>query len=53
MTVFRPDTSFPYLKIAREFGVDFQKMGLKIVEARYVGGARPKRFCLVVVAEGL
>ncbi len=23
MTVFRPDTSFPYLKIAREFGVDY------------------------------
>jgi len=23
MTVFRPDTSFPYLKVAREHGVDY------------------------------
>lgn len=30
---------------------DFRKMGLDIVEARYVGGARPKRFCQVVVAD--
>jgi hypothetical protein len=25
-------------------------MGLRIVTARYVGGARPKRFCRVIVA---
>ena len=30
---------------------DFRKMGLEIVTARYVGGARPKRFCVVVVAK--
>lgn len=29
---------------------DFRKMGLEVVEARYVGGTRPKRFCQVVVA---
>jgi hypothetical protein len=29
---------------------DFEKMGLEVVEARYVGGARPKKFCWVVVA---
>jgi hypothetical protein len=29
---------------------DFRRMGLKIVTARYIGGARPKRFCDVVVA---
>lgn len=27
-----------------------EDMGLEIVEARYVGGARPKKFCQVVVA---
>jgi len=26
MTTFRPDTSFPYLKIAREFGVDYGRV---------------------------
>ena len=30
--------------------IDLREIGLEIVEARYVGGARPKRFCLVVVA---
>lgn len=30
---------------------DLKKMGLKIVEARYIGGVRKKRFCDVVVAE--
>ena len=30
---------------------DFEKMGLEIVEARYVGGARAKKFCSVVVAK--
>lgn len=30
---------------------DFRKMGLMVEEARYVGGAHPKRFCQVVVAE--
>ena len=25
-------------------------LGLEIVKARYIGGARPKQFCLVVVA---
>ncbi len=29
---------------------DFKKMGLEMVDARYVGGVRPKRFCRVVVA---
>lgn len=29
---------------------DFEKLGLGIVEARYVGGVRPKKFCWVVVA---
>lgn len=29
---------------------DLKHLGLEIVEARYVGGARPKRFCDVVVA---
>jgi hypothetical protein len=29
---------------------DFKKMGLKVVEARYIQGARPKRYCDVVVA---
>lgn len=29
---------------------DFRAMGLEIVEARYIGGARPKRYCRVVVA---
>ena len=23
MTAFRPDTSFPYFKVAREYGVDY------------------------------
>jgi hypothetical protein len=23
MTTFRPDTSFPYLKVAREYGLDY------------------------------
>ena len=27
-----------------------KKLGLMVEEARYVGGARPKRFCQVVVA---
>lgn len=31
---------------------DFEKLGLKIVTARYVGGVRPKKFCDVVVANG-
>jgi hypothetical protein len=31
MTVFRPDTSFPYLKIAREQGVDYGKV-IRFVE---------------------
>ena len=31
---------------------DFIAMGLKVVTARYIGGARPKRFCDVVVAKG-
>lgn len=26
MTVFRPDTSFPYLKIAREYGVEYWRV---------------------------
>lgn len=30
---------------------DFRAMGLEIVWARYVGGARPKRFCQVIVAK--
>lgn len=30
---------------------DFMMMGLEIVTARYIGGARPKRFCDVVVAK--
>lgn len=30
---------------------DFRKMGMEVVYARYVGGARPKQFCQVVVAE--
>jgi hypothetical protein len=30
---------------------DLRRMGLTIVEARYVGGARPKRMCQVVIAE--
>src|SRR6185369_10363739 len=29
---------------------DFEEMGLQVVYARYVGGARPKKFCWVVVA---
>lgn len=29
---------------------DFEKMGLQVVKARYVGGGRPKKFCRVVVA---
>lgn len=29
---------------------DFERMGLEVVRARYVGGARPKRFCDVIVA---
>ena len=32
---------------------DFQALGLEVVQARYVGGARPKRFCDVVVAKEL
>ena len=30
---------------------DMRALGLEIVTARYIGGARPKRYCLVVVAE--
>lgn len=30
-----------------------RSFGLEIVEARYIGGARPKRFCAVVVAQDL
>jgi hypothetical protein len=29
---------------------DLEELGLKIVTARYIGGARKKRFCDVVVA---
>jgi hypothetical protein len=29
---------------------DFLEMGLRVVTARYVGGARPKRFCRVIIA---
>jgi hypothetical protein len=29
---------------------DFEKMGLEIVTARYVGGVKPKKFCDVIVA---
>lgn len=29
---------------------DFQKLGLEVVEARYIGGVHPKKFCQVVVA---
>jgi hypothetical protein len=29
---------------------DFLATGLRIVTARYVGGARPKRFCRVIIA---
>jgi hypothetical protein len=29
---------------------DFEDMGLTVCTARYIGGARPKRFCEVVVA---
>lgn len=29
---------------------DFRALGLRVVEARYTGGVRPKRFCTVVVA---
>jgi len=28
---------------------EVRKLGLEVVEARYVGGVHPKRFCLVVV----
>ncbi len=31
MTVFRPDTSFPYLKIAREYGVEYGEV-IRFVE---------------------
>jgi hypothetical protein len=37
-------------RVSRLDESDFRKMGLEIVTARYVGGARPKRFCAVVVA---
>jgi hypothetical protein len=30
---------------------ELQALGLRIVRARYVGGARPKRLCQVVVAD--
>lgn len=30
---------------------DFRALGLEVVSARYVGGARPKRFCDVVIAQ--
>jgi hypothetical protein len=36
MTVFRPDTSFPYLKIAREHGVDYGEV-IRFVEAVSLG----------------
>jgi hypothetical protein len=29
---------------------EFKKLGLEIVEARYIGGAHPKKFCSVIVA---
>ena len=32
---------------------DLKELGLQIVEARYIGGASPKRFCQVVIAEPL
>ena len=30
---------------------ELKKMGVTVVDARYVGGARPKRFCRVAVAK--
>jgi len=37
--------------VSRLDGYDFKRLGLEIVEARYVGGVRPKKFCQVVVAK--
>jgi hypothetical protein len=39
--------------VSRLDGSDFSAMGLRIVTARYVGGAHAKRFCDVVVASGV
>lgn len=36
--------------VSRLDASDLKKLGLKIVTARYIGGVRPKKFCLVVVA---
>lgn len=36
MTTFRPDTSFPFLKIAREFGTNYATV-LRIAEAIEAG----------------
>ena len=58
-TFFRGETVSGTPKRLREAGWrnvsrldrrDFEKMGLKIVTARYVGGTSPKRYCDVIVA---
>jgi hypothetical protein len=43
--------SVGWRNVSRLDEYDLRKMGLVVVEARYVGGARPKRFCRVVVAK--
>lgn len=37
--------------VSRLDHIDLKDMGLRVVTARYVGGARPARFCLVVFAK--
>jgi hypothetical protein len=37
--------------VSRLDHIDFKDMGLEVVMARYIGGVRPKKFCLVVVAQ--
>lgn len=36
--------------VSRLYEGDLERMGLKVVTARYVGGVHPKKFCRVVVA---
>jgi hypothetical protein len=42
-----------YKNVSRDFAdaYELRKFGLQIGEARYISGARPKRFCLCVLVD--